>query len=163
MKKSRQQKKEEKLQKRREAEEKLKSLTKTQKIVGVGIIAALILSVYSCQPTDEDRARAAAEDAAKKEEAALVEANKPKEIGITATEAKTFCNEKIKEETSQFSKVKVHFLSDAVFLKSNSGMANASIGFTATNDFGVDKYYVGYCYFNADSSFRTFEIQEGKR
>lgn len=112
MKKSRQQKKEEKLQKRREAEEKLKSLTKTQKIVGVGIIAALILSVYSCQPTDEDRARAAAEDAAKKEEAALVEANKPKEIGITATEAKTFCNEKIKEETSQFSKVKVHFLSD---------------------------------------------------
>lgn len=119
--------------------------------------------MYSCQPTDEDKARTAVEDTAKKEEAALVEANNPKELGITATEAKTLCNEKIKEETSHFSKAKVHFLADAVFLKTASGMANASIGFTATNDYGVDKHYVGYCYFNADSSLRTFEIQEGKR
>ncbi|WP_350562952.1 hypothetical protein, partial [Psychrobacter sp. CAL346-MNA-CIBAN-0220] len=105
----------------------------------------------------------AAEDAAKKEEAALIEANKPKELGISSTEAKTACNEKIKEETKQFSKVDVHYLADAVFIKDASGRANASIGFTVTNDYGVDKPYVGYCYFNEDSTLRTFEIQEGKR
>lgn len=95
-----------------------------------------------------------------------VQKPKPKAVvleGIGSAAAKTACNEIIKDQTKNFDKVKIHYLTDAVFIKDASGRANASIGFTINNGQGVNLPYVGYCYFNPDESLRTFEIQEGNR
>lgn len=103
----------------------------------------------------------------KKVVVAPVEPKKPVEAkviapeGIRSADAKRICNEAIKSETEHFNKVDINYISDSAFLKDATGKATASIGFTVENEAGVEVPFIGYCYFNADESLRTFEIQKG--
>lgn len=147
--------------------EKYNNLTKTQKRVGFGIVGLMVVSFYSCSTLEAPVERSEPEQVVtvpvadkKPTEQAVVKPEQPKEIGIRSADAKRACNELIKAETLEFSKVDINYISDSAFLKDASGKATASIGFTIDIGDGVDLPFKGYCYFNVDESLRDFEVQD---
>ena len=152
MKLTKEEKKALKAAKQAEAIAKYHNLSKTQKRVGFGIIGLILVGMYSCSTIEPTEQPVEASEP-------VVAATVPEEIGIRSAEAKTICNEAIKAETTNYTKVDINYISDSAFLKDASGKATASIGFTIDNGQGITVPFTGYCYFNVDKSLRAFEIQ----
>ena len=152
MKLTKEEKKALKAAKQAEAIAKYDNLSKTQKRVGFGIIGLILVGMYSCSTIEPTEAPVEASKP-------VVAATVPEEIGISSAEAKTICNETIKAETTNYTKVDINYLTDSAFLKDASGKATASIGFSIDNGQGITLPFTGYCYFNVDKSLRAFEIQ----
>lgn len=138
--------------KQAEAKAKYDNLSKTQKRVGFGIIGLILVGMYSCSTLEPST------EAPEAVSNPFIPVAAP-EAGISSAEAKTICNEAIKAETTNYTKVDINYLTDSAFLKDASGKATASIGFTIDNGQGITLPFTGYCYFNVDKSLRAFEIQ----
>lgn len=148
-------------QKRAELEAKINNASPKAKAVGFGIIVLMVLGIYSCN-TIEPSEEAVAKRIAEQQRKAQIEANKPKELGILRTEAIRACSDVIRSQTKEALKVEIHYITGSMFGKNDMGMAQTAIEFDVTNAFGQAMPYVARCYFDADKSLRTFDIEKGR-
>lgn len=85
------------------------------------------------------------------------------EKGLSDSDATKICIKNIKDNTKEFSNVKINYIADQTFVKMADGSSEVKIGFDVTNALNAEVPYLASCKFDIDGNETDFTITQGKR